>query len=542
MKKQEYQLNRRTFISGLVAAGIAIPLSSWPFGGTVAHAAVKGGTLRIVAWPATKYLNSAITTSGGEAILSPKMFDGLVGYDFGMKLKPSLASSWEISANGLRVTFNLRRDVKWHDGKPFTSRDVALTFMKVLKVYHGRGRSTFADLQDVETPDAHTAVFVMKRPAPAMMKALSGRESPILPSHLYEGTNIMENPHNTNPVGTGPFKLASYERGASVVMERNPDYWNKGLPLLDRIIYQYVPDASTRAAMLESGQADLVFQNLLSAQDTIRLGKKPEFELDTRGYEASPSSQLLDFNLEKPILKDVRVRRAIAHAIDNAWIVKNVFHGFGEPGASPIHYNQKEYYSTEGVASYPLDLKKAEALLDEAGHPRGSGGVRFNLMLDPSPWGTESITASEYVREQLRQIGIKVTVRTQDFGQFIKTVWTDRKHDLCLYIADMGADPTIGVQRFYWSKNFKPGVAFSNGSSYSNPEVDALLEASQVELNPAKRKEQFLKFQQIIMRDIPTLPIVSIKYVTIANRKVKDHTVDAVGPGLGSLERCWIDK
>lgn len=544
MKERSFQLDRRTFIAGL-ASSVALPAAiGLPAGSAFAQtqAPRSGGTLTTVAWPGTTYMNAAITTSGPESFLSPKFFDGLLGYDYGMVEKPALATEWSTSEDGRRITFTLRPGVKWHDGEPFTSRDVAFTFMEVLKVHHGRGRSLFADLEAVETPDDLTAIFVLTEPAPAIMKALDGRESPILPAHVYEGTDIMENPANTNPIGTGAFKLASYERGASIVMERNPDYWDEGKPYLDRIILQYIPDASTRTAMLESGQADIVFLNFLPALDTLRLAESPDFEMVEEGYETSASNHQMDFNLDREIFKDARVRHAIAHAIDRQWIVDNVWHGFGVAGASPLHHEQRTFFTTEGVPEYPYDLARAEALLDEAGYPRGANGVRFELTIDPTPYGDESLTAAEYIREQFRQIGIQLTIRTQDYAVFIKRCWTDRDFDLCLYTAAMGADPTIGVQRFYWSKNFKPGVAFSNGSNYSNPEVDALLEASQVELDPEKRKEQFTKFQHIAMTDLPTLPVVHTTRATIGWRKVKDHTVDAVGGALGNLANCWIDE
>lgn len=538
MDESKLTLNRRTLVKG-IAAGASIPFVVSVVGGSWAEAAESGGTLNVPLWPETTYLNSGITTAGSEAFVSPKIFDGLIGYDFGMKPKPALAESWEMSEDGKTVTFKLRPGVKWHDGEPFTSADVAFTFMEILKVHHGRGRALFADLAEVQTPDDLTAVFVLNKPAPAMMKALDSRESPIMPKHLYEGTDIMENPHNTDPVGTGAFKLASYERGVSIILEPNEEYWAEDLPKLDRMIIQFVPEPSTRTALLESGQVDVVFLNMLPALDTLRLAKEPEFEMETRGFETSPSSQLLDFNLENPILADLKVRQAIAHAIDRKWITDNVWHGLGEPGKTPLHHFQPEF-NTEGVRSYEFNLQKAAEMLDEAGYKPDGNGVRFKLMLDPSPWGTESITASGYIREQLRQIGIDCEVRTQDFAVFTKTVWTDRKHDLCLYTAHMGADPTIGVQRFYWSKNFKPGTAFSNGSAYSNPKVDELLEASQTETDPEKRTEQWHEFQKIIMEEIPTLPITTISMATIANKRVKDHTVDAIG-GLGNLANCWID-
>ncbi|PVH30229.1 ABC transporter substrate-binding protein [Pararhodobacter oceanensis] len=532
-------VGRRSFLAGL-AASTALPLIAMP-GKLWAQEPRAGGTLRTPAWPAPSVLNSAISTAGPETFLGPKMFDGLLAYDFGMVAKPQLATDWQMSDDGLRITFNLREGVTWHDGEPFTAHDVAFTFMEVLKVHHGRGRTTFGDLLAVETPDDLTAIFVLETPNPAMMRALDSRESPILPAHIYEGTDILDNPANTAPIGTGPFKLAEYEIGSYVVLVKNPDYWEEGYPLLDRMVIQYVPDSATRAAMLESGQADAVFLNMIPAQDIVRLDEQPDFTMDTRGFEGMPSAQQMDFNLDNPILANVMVRHAIAHAIDPEWITQNVWYGLGTAGKTPLHVDQVEYYTTEGVPEYPYDLDRANELLDEAGYPRGDNGTRFELMLDPSPWGTESITASAYVREQLRQVGIDVTVRTQDFGVFVTTVWTDRAHDLVLYTVNLGVDPTIGTQRFYWSESYRPGSAFTNGAHYMNPEVDALLEAAQVETDPQARRDQYAEFQRIVMRDLPVMPITNIHGANIASTRVHDHTVDALGV-LGGFTRLWIEE
>lgn len=364
MTQKFFFIRRRSLLAGL-AASAAIPLSTMP-GSLFAQEPKAGGVLNTPAWPAPKVLNCAISTSGPESFIGPKFYDGLLGYEFGLVPKPSLATEWSMSDDGLRVTFKLREGVRWHDGVAFTSKDVAFTFMHVLKTMHGRGKTTFADLTDVETPDDLTAVFVLERPNPAMMRALDSRESPILPAHIYEGTDIMANPANTAPIGTGPFKMAEYEVGSYLVLVKNENYWDAGFPLLDKIVIQFVADAATRAAMLESGQADAVFMNMIPAQDILRLDQLPDFQMDTRGFEAMPSSQQMDFNLDNPILADVRVRHAIAHAIDTGWITKNVWYGLGHAAKTPLHIDQKEYYTTDKVPEYPYDLDKANALLDEA--------------------------------------------------------------------------------------------------------------------------------------------------------------------------------
>lgn len=526
---------RRQFLAGL-AIGSVLPFTpAW-----ADDKPKSGGTLTIVSWPAPTYLNAAITTAGPETLISGKFYEGLLDYAEGMEPKPQLAESWTISPDGLTITFNLRKDVKWHDGKPFTSRDVSVSIMKILKVYHGRGRSTFANLTEVQTPDDNTAVFKLTTPQPAMMKALNACESPILPAHLYDGTDIMANPVNTKPVGTGPFKLSDYTRGESIVMERNEDYWDKGRPYIDSLVIQYVADGATRAAMLESGEADLVASSLIPPLEIIRLGKTDGFAITDHGYEISSSMHLLDFNLRHPILSNVKVRQAIAHAVDFSWITQNIWYGFGYAGTGPLHHDQREFYTTENVPTYPLDLKKAEALLDEAGYPKKDGGVRFALTIDALNYGEEPLRTSEYMREQLRQIGITLTVRSVDSGTFVKRVYTDRDFDMSTFTGSAGADPVIGVHRFYWSKNIKQGVAFSNGSGYSNPEVDKLLEAAQIEMDETKRKQLYADFQRKVMEDVPTLPLCSTSRVTIAATKVKDHTVGAIGP-FGTFSQVWID-
>ncbi len=535
MTSFSYRPDRRQFLAGL-ALGTALPfVPAW------AQSAPKsGGTLTMVTWPAPTYLNAAITTAGPETLLSGKFYEGLLDYDDGMVPQPQLAESWEVASDGLKITFNLRKGVTWHDGKPFSSRDVAVSVMEILKVHHGRGRSTFANLTEVQTPDENTAVFVLTKPQPALMKALNASESPIMPAHLYSGTDVMNNPVNTAPVGTGPFKLAEYVRGESLVMDRNPNHWDKGRPYLDRLVIRYVADGATRGAMLEAGEADLVASSLIPPLEIIRLGNTDGFEITEHGYEISSSMHLLDFNLRNPILANVKVRQAIAHAIDFAWITENVWFGFGHAGTGPIHFNQTDFYTTENVPAYALDLEAAEKLLDEAGYPRKDGGNRFALTIDALNYGEEPLRASEYIREQLRQIGIDLTVRSTDSGGFVKRVYTDRDFDMSTFTGSAGADPTIGVHRFYWSKNIKDGVAFSNGSGYSNPDVDALLEAAQIEMDPAKRKQLYAEFQRKVMEDVPTLPLCSTARVTIANTRVKDHTVGAIGP-FGTFSQVWLD-
>ena len=238
----------RTGIS-LVLGAIALVLSSLG-----AFAQKHGGTLVMLVQPEPPSLASYLSTSGPIGLMAPKIYDGLLDYDKDLKAVPSLAESWTISEDGKTVTFKLRKDVNWHDGKPFTSADVQHTIMNVLKKVHPRGPNSFKEVTAVDTPDAHTAIFRLANPAPYMMRSFGSYESPMVPKHLMEGQDPKSASIANKPVGTGPFKFVEWKKGQYIRLDKNENYWKKGLPYLDRIVGRFIPDASTRTAAMEKGE------------------------------------------------------------------------------------------------------------------------------------------------------------------------------------------------------------------------------------------------------------------------------------------------
>ena len=190
-----------------------------------AWAQKPGGTLVQITQPEPPNLAPYISTVGPISQVTAKVFDGLLEYGFDLKPRPSLAESWTESADGKTITFKLRKDVTFHDGKPFTAADVQFTVMEVLKKNHPRGMATFRDVTAVETPDAHTAVFKLSVAAPYIMKALASSESPILPKHVYERGDIKTHANANNPIGSGPFKFVEWRRGEFVRLDKNANYW-----------------------------------------------------------------------------------------------------------------------------------------------------------------------------------------------------------------------------------------------------------------------------------------------------------------------------
>ena len=506
----------------------------------VAEDVVRGGTLTMIVQPEPPVLVSAFNSAAPIGVVSTKILEGLLTYDFDMTPKPVLAETWKVSPDGKSILFNLRKGVKWHDGKDFTSADVQFSVMKVWKELHPRGRSTFAKVTAVETPSPYVAIFKLSEPSPYLMSALSSYEGQILPRHLYEGTDLAANPYNSKPVGTGPFVFKEWQKGNFVLLERNPAYWDKGKPYLDKLVIRIIPDASARAAAFETGEVQLGGFSPVPLNDVKRLDATGKFDVETRGYEYLAPMFLMEFNLSNQYLKDIRVRRAIAHAVDRDLIVKTIWFGFGKPATGPVPSVLTQFYSPD-VTKYPFDPKKAEGLLDEAGFKRGAGGKRFKLIHDFLPYGNDYQRTAEYLKQALGKVGIEVEIRSQDVAAFIKRIYTDNDFDFSTNFFYALPDPTIGVQRIYWSKNIKKGVPFSNSSGYSNPETDKLIEAIQVEHDRRKRKDMIGRFQQIVVDELPVLDLFEVKFFTLASKRVQNHTDTAEGV-YSSFSRVWLKK
>jgi peptide/nickel transport system substrate-binding protein len=478
--------------------------------------------------PEPPSLNAAFSTASIVQQVSAKMMDGLLSYDQDLAPQPALATSWELSPSGDAITFKLRQGVKFHDGKPFTAADVKFTFEEVLKKHHPRGRATFANLVSVETPDDQTAVFKLTGPSPYIMASLAACESPILPKHLFAVADPTKVRYINAPVGTGPFKFKSWERGSYLQMERYADYWDKGKPGFDILIARFIPDAGSRVVAFETGEVDLGGGFPVGFTDIVRLSKLPKLGLTTDGFAMLGAMFYFEFNMRDPQFKDVRVRQAIAHAIDRDFVVKDIWFNFATVATGPVSQKLTQSYSAD-VPTYPFDIKKAEALLDAAGFPRGSEGTRFKMTHEPSPYDERFKRFGEYFKQAMAKVGIVVELKTSDVGAYLRRVWGENAYQSTAYGIYNTTDPSIGVQRLYWSKNIKKGVPYSNGSGYSNPEMDKILEAAQVENDLAKRKALFADMQRLAMTDLPIIPILNENFVTIYNKRVKNIEHDPEG-------------
>ena len=509
-----------------------MPLTRRQFAATLAGTAALpsfgaepgGGTLVIAQASDPQSLTNALSTEGNIYTASSKLFDGLLTFGIDGKPQARLAQQWAWSADGLSLTLKLRPGVKWHDGQPFSAADVAYSVEEVWKKYNARGRSTFANVEQVETPDPLTAVLRLSRPAPYLLSALVSIESQVLPRHLYAGSNPLLNPHNAAPIGNGPFRFVRRERGSQIVLGRNPDYWDRGHPRIEKLVFRIVPDLAGVAAALETGEVQL---GTVALADVERLQRNPSLQVSEIDQAFTASVNALEFNLDRPVFRDLRVRQAFAHAIDRGFILKNIYHGHGSVADSPIPPAMREFYRGD-VPTYAFDPAKAEALLDAAGLRRNAQGLRLTLKIDPTP-GAEAVQTAQYIRSALAKVGVKLEVRNQDFAEFVNRIYTRRDFDTAVIGGNSGPDPAIGTQRWYWSKNFQPGVAFSNGTHYASAEMDRALESAQTELDPAKRRQHYLQFQRLAQTDLPRIPLIAATRVVVSSKRLRNFINSAEG-------------
>lgn len=500
----------------------------------------SGGRLVVAADSEPRNLNPAMVASNGVFFISSKIVEPLAeaSFDGEHGLAPRLATSWEGSADGLSVTFKLREGATWHDGKPFSSADVAFSALEIWKPKQNLGRVVFKNLEAVETPDASTAIFRFSQPTPLQLirNALPALTA-VVPKHLYEG-NIDDNPANAAPVGTGPYKFAEYKPGEYYRLEKNPSYWDQGKPLLDEIIYRVLPDRAAAAGALEAEEIGLAAFSAVPLADLDRISKVPGISVITKGYEALTYQLVVEINHRRKELADLKVRQAIAHAIDKAFVVKTIFLGYAEASTGPVPVNDKQFY-TPDVPAYPFDVEKAKALLDEAGYKAGADGKRFSLKLLPAPYFNETKQFGDYLRQALAAIGIEAVLVNNDSAAHQKAVYTDHDFDLAVAPPVFRGDPAISTTILVRSGT-PDGVPFSNQGGYANAELDSLIDEAAITLDEGKRTALYHEFQKQVEADLPLINVAEWGFITVARDTV--HNVSN-NPrwAVSNWADTWID-
>lgn len=475
--------------------------------------AAAGGTLVAAITQDPGHLNPAITTSGGTHTASELLYNGLVRLNADLEIEPDLAESWEITNDGATYTFQLRDDVVWHDGEPFTSEDVKYTFEEVLLKFHSRTSASLGGaLSSIETPDDHTVVFNFDFPYAPLLQQLNVTEAPILPEHVYAGTDPQTADANLDPVGTGPFQFVSYEPDSEVRLERNPDYFRDGLPYLDEVVMRIIPEESNQVLAFEQGEVDWLWG--VPGPDLERFRDNPDVELLETSVNPGGGNCIMtvSFNLDRPILQDRRVREAFALGVDREPMLENILFGAGRIAEAPIS-SGIPFAHAEGLDMPGHDPERARQLLEEAGWVAQEGdGPRIAQGVEGVEDGTELrldflafpnfARYGELARPQLAEIGIDLVVEPTERASLIERVFTQRDFDTNLISYCNQSDPEIGVRRMYISSNIQP-IPFSNSSGYVNEQVDALFDEARETVDPDARSEVYREIQEILVDELP---------------------------------------
>lgn len=504
---------------GLAALGLtALPAS--------AQAPKTGGTVHVVVQPEPPMLMQGLNQNGPTNMVAGNIYESLLRYDEKLNPQPSLAKSWEISPDAKVYTFKLQEGVKWHDGKPFTADDVVFSLDKFHREVHPRWRPVVnAQVEKIEKVDDLTVKITLKQPFGPMITTQEVASAPMIPKHIYDGTDYRANPANNTPIGTGPFKLKEWKKGSYIHLVKNEDYWAKGKPALNEIYWQIIPDAAARAVAYETGKVDVLTGGSVDVYDVQRLAKLPNSCMTTKGWEMFAPHAWLTANIARGgPLANKQFRQGMMYAIDRDFGKDVVWDGLGKLPTGPISSKTK-FYSAD-VPKYKYDVAKAKELV------KASGYKGEPLKILALPYGEVWSRWAEAIKQNFADAGINVSIETTDVPGWTQKA-SNGDFDLTFNFLYQLGDPAIGVARNYISTNIVKGNPFGNQGAYVNPEVDKLFADAAIAPTDAARQELYTKVQKVLVEDLPVLWLLEMEFPTIYRCNVKNLVTTAIGVNDG---------
>ena len=521
-------LNRR---AALGAVGLlAYPAQAWGVPG-------KSRVMNAMLTDDPAHLNYPLYNTRIMQEICGNINESLLLFDWQFKPQPNLADSFEMSPDGLHYVFHLRRDVLWHDGVPFTAKDVAFSCGVMLPQLNPRSRASFSHIASIKTPDRYTVEFQLSQPFNAFLLSFMASSAPMMPAHIFEGTDFRTNPYNFKPIGTGPFKFADWKRGQHIHLTRNERYWRPGRPGMDEVYYRVCPTPEQRLVAMETGAVDIAMADDIDTIVTSRLLAKPKLVTRTDAYNGTGEIAVMELNMRRWPFSDRRFRAAFLHAVDREFLVKAINFGMGKVAHGPIP-SDAPYYDDKVLTKYPYDPARARALLDEMGCKPKLGGVRhrFGIMMIPDGGGYWTRNA-QYIKQALAQVGLEVELEAVDWPTQLRRSGNWEFDCDCNSYGEYG-DPAIGTSRFYLSGNIRKGVPLTNLQGYVNPEVDRLFNQAAVAVSRAEAQACYSRLQQILTHDVGMLWLYERKPVFIYNKRLKNVVMGPNGPsdGFGATE------
>ena len=459
-------------------------------------------------------LDPRIGTDAQSEHIQELLFDGLVVRDASFRVAPGLAERWD-QPDPLTLIFHLHPDVHFSDGRPLTSRDVLWTLksMRDGTIITPKGAS-YASVASIEAPGAQTVVLHLKYPDNFLLTNLSSGAMGIVP--YGSGRDFWQ-----HPVGSGPFRLVSQEIDKEVVIERNPLSWQQDSSQgnIQRVRFAVVPDPITRALELRKGSADLESNSLLPDMLPVLAAEKHLAVESVGGTQV----QYIAFNTIDPILRDVRVRQAVACAIDIPLILKTLQDGRARSAVSLLP--QTHWAWTGNVARYDYDPSRAASLLDQAGYRPGRDGTRLHLTMKTSTdEGTRLLAAT--LQQQLAQVGIALDIRSFESATYIQDLTRGSFQIYALRWIGGNEQPDIFGYAFSTARIPPKGA---NRGRYSNSRLDALLDDAGASTDQARRTSDYVQAQQILAQDLPAFNLWYKDSIVVHNRRLSGISISPSG-------------
>jgi peptide/nickel transport system substrate-binding protein len=458
----------------------------------------RGGTITMVVWQEPEHLNPELSTQTVVDHIYAFFGEGLTGVNEKGQRYPQLATevpttqNGGVSADGLTITYKLRKGVKWHDGTDFTCDDLVFTWKTITTPNNGSlDASTYNALESVTCPDPNTAVLKFKSFKADWIRLFSGIGY-IFPRNAGKAEELKTWAFNRAPIGTGPFKVTEFVTGDHITLVRNDNYWQQGKPYLDKVIVRIVPSSEVAKQLMKNGEADIMWNN--TEADIPELEKMTNVKLFSA---PQPGGERLILNLVKPgdpadnktphpILGDLRVRQAIAYGIDKQTIIDKLLYGKALPGSSELNTDP---YNCTDIKAFPYDPAKAKQLLDDAGWKVGADGIRvkdgqrLRLKYQTTTGNKLREDSQVLIVENMKAIGIEFYIENQPSSLLIGS-WaanSPRKkgnYDIIMYTTNAAIDPHSQMYNYFDSKSI-PSPDNQGGVNYSrwnDPETDKLIE------------------------------------------------------------------
>lgn len=473
----------RRAAAGLIAAGLVMVGACNPAGSGTdqAQGQEESQPFIVARTGAVNKLDPARATSFTDVQTLDLVYDTLLETTAKGELEPGLATDWKISQHGERITLTLREGVTFHDGSAFTAADAKATLQRILDEKTGSAvRSRFLDIERIATPDKHTLVLELDESNASLLYALAQVGASILSKKDITAGAVARQPN-----GTGPFRWVSWDQGQQVTLAANEHWWG-GAPDLDTIEFRVIPSESSIMSGMKAASFDL---GLLSNPSVAKQAKGSNVQLLT---QPTLSYHVLMLNGRRGPLRKVKVRQAIACAIDRQQVIKTAYFGYGEI-TGPITSPALPYDPTAGLPCNPPDIAKAKQLLAEAGY---SDGFTLKTIVMVGNYSTATAIAQS-LQAQLKQIGVRLDLQQQQTNVYV-TNWLAADFDAAVALNGGSFDPYLMYGRYFTS-----GGSLAKPAGLSDSTLDRLLRKSKTTSDPEKREQVFRQLQRELLRLSP---------------------------------------